>query len=122
MARRKKIWKMIRIFLFAAAIAVMHGMASQNACESDTLEYNKNGVRHHGALRVEAAQLVNHAGEAVQLRGMSSHGLQWYPEYTNCRRLSPRKNMEQTYSGRRCMPTATWAGTARMRRTRLIIK
>jgi len=65
-------------FLFAAAIAVMHGMASQNACESDTLEYNKNGVRHHGALRVEAARLVNHAGEAVQLRGMSSHGLQWY--------------------------------------------
>jgi len=91
MARRKKIWKMIRIFLFAAAIAVMHGMVGQNACESDTLEYNKNGVRHHGALRVEAARLVNHAGEAVQLRGMSSHGLQWYPEYTNCSALVTTK-------------------------------
>ena len=33
-----------------------------------------------GALRVEGTKLVNEAGEAVQLRGVSTHGLSWFPE------------------------------------------
>lgn len=36
-----------------------------------------------GRLRVEEGRLVNQRGEPLQLRGMSSHGLQWYPEYAN---------------------------------------
>lgn len=42
-----------------------------------------NGVQHNGQLRVENGQLVNHHGKPMQLRGMSSHGLAWYPEYTS---------------------------------------
>ena len=34
-------------------------------------------------LHVEGTRLVNEVGEQVQLRGVSSHGLQWYPEYIN---------------------------------------
>ena len=34
-------------------------------------------------LHVEGTKLKNEAGEVVQLRGVSSHGLQWYPEYIN---------------------------------------
>jgi len=41
-----------------------------------------NGARRHGALRVEGSRLVDRYGATVQLRGMSSHGLHWYPEYT----------------------------------------
>lgn len=37
----------------------------------------------NGALRVEGTQLVNKDGVPIQLRGMSTHGLRWYPEYTN---------------------------------------
>ena len=33
----------------------------------------------NGKLRVDGVQLVNAAGEAVQLLGMSSHGLAWFP-------------------------------------------
>src|SRR5690606_18685131 len=33
--------------------------------------------------RTSGNQLVNQHGTAVQLRGMSSHGLQWYGEYMN---------------------------------------
>lgn len=36
-----------------------------------------------GALHVEGAQLVDATGEPVQLRGVSTHGLAWYPEYAN---------------------------------------
>jgi len=91
MAGKKRIWLIIHIFLFAAAIPVIYCMASQNIYESDTSGYNENGVRRHGALRVEGSRLVNHSGEAVQLRGMSSHGLQWYPQYTNYKALVTTK-------------------------------
>lgn len=35
------------------------------------------------ALSVKGNQLVNCAGEAVQLKGLSTHGIAWYPEYIN---------------------------------------
>ncbi len=34
-------------------------------------------------LHVEGTKLVDKNGEQVQLKGVSSHGLQWYPEYIN---------------------------------------
>ncbi|MBQ9328584.1 MAG: cellulase family glycosylhydrolase [Solobacterium sp.] len=36
-----------------------------------------------GALHVEEGRLVNVDGNPVQLRGISTHGLAWYPEYVN---------------------------------------
>ena len=32
-------------------------------------------------LQVKGTQLVNSSGKKVQLRGISTHGLSWYPEY-----------------------------------------
>lgn len=36
-----------------------------------------------GALRVKGTQLTDKKGNAVQLRGVSTHGIAWYPEYIN---------------------------------------
>ncbi len=36
-----------------------------------------------GALHVEGTQLTDSNGNAVQLRGISTHGLSWFPEYVN---------------------------------------
>lgn len=36
-----------------------------------------------GALHVEGSQLVDDAGQAVELCGVSTHGLQWFPQYVN---------------------------------------
>ncbi|HPR40751.1 MAG TPA: glycoside hydrolase family 5 protein [Oscillospiraceae bacterium] len=47
------------------------------------LEDPGNGVAGHGALHVEGTQLTDEHGDPVQLRGMSTHGLTWYPQYTN---------------------------------------
>lgn len=41
------------------------------------------GVSENGKLRVDGTRLVNERGEAVQLRGMSSHGLQWFPQFAS---------------------------------------
>ena len=37
----------------------------------------------NGALRVEGTQLVDKNGSPVQLRGISTHGLAWFPDYVN---------------------------------------
>jgi len=42
---------------------------------------NKGFVNCHGKLSVEGVQLIDEHGQAVQLMGMSSHGLHWFP---NC--------------------------------------
>ncbi len=47
----------------------------------------RGGVSENGRLRVEGAQLCNEKGEAVVLHGMSSHGLQWYPQYANAQSI-----------------------------------
>ncbi len=70
----------IRLLLLGIALATI-------AATVATASAGENGVSVHGALRVDGTQLVNARGEPLQLRGMSSHGLQWYPEYINCRAL-----------------------------------
>jgi endoglucanase len=40
-------------------------------------------VERHGALSVKGNQLVDRNGNAVALRGVSTHGLSWYPQYVN---------------------------------------
>jgi len=92
MIRKKRVWlHIICILIFAAVLSAKYYMKNQHIYGDDTLECNGNGVQRHGALSVEGTQLVNHTGKAVQLRGMSSHGLQWYPEYTNYRALTTTK-------------------------------
>ncbi len=36
-----------------------------------------------GLLRVEGTKLVDKKGNTVQLRGLSTHGIAWYPQYVN---------------------------------------
>lgn len=44
-------------------------------------------VEKNGALSVKGSKMVNMEGETVQLKGISSHGLSWYPEYVNIETL-----------------------------------
>lgn len=37
----------------------------------------------HGALSVSKTRLVDSAGNPVQLKGISTHGLSWFPDYVN---------------------------------------
>ncbi len=49
-------------------------------------ETNENSIATPstaGALHVEGTQLTGEHGEAVQLRGFSTHGLSWFPQYVN---------------------------------------
>ena len=44
-----------------------------------------------GRLSVEGTELLGPDGTPVRLKGISSHGLAWYPEYTNYRALKTIK-------------------------------
>ena len=49
----------------------------QNVVDNNT-PYGK-----HGALSVNGAYLVDSHGQKTQLRGMSTHGIAWFPQYVN---------------------------------------
>lgn len=43
----------------------------------------RSGTAQHGQLQVIGSQLCDSEGNPVQLRGMSSHGLQWFGQFMN---------------------------------------
>lgn len=43
----------------------------------------ETSVALHGALKVKGNQLVDSKDKPIQLRGLSTHGLAWFPEYVN---------------------------------------
>lgn len=43
----------------------------------------KNGISSYGRLSVQDNFMVNEKGKIIQLRGFSTHGVTWYPRYTN---------------------------------------
>lgn len=50
-----------------------------NVVEEKETKMNKNNyVSYNGTLKVEGVNLVNKYGEKIQLKGVSSHGLQWF--------------------------------------------
>jgi aryl-phospho-beta-D-glucosidase BglC (GH1 family) len=59
---------------------------------SEFMNYYSKGVTYNGHLNVQGSRLLNKYGEILQLKGMSSHGILWYPEYTNYRSLMTTKD------------------------------
>lgn len=48
----------------------------------------QGGAQENGWLRVEGTQLCNEKGEPIVLRGMSSHGLQWYGQFAGAKPIA----------------------------------
>src|SRR5690606_13693162 len=52
--------------------------ASTTVAPTTTIDPSAPAVQRHGQLSVCGTDLCDRAGQVVQLRGMSTHGLQWY--------------------------------------------
>ena len=76
--RRRKALRILAALLLA--FAVCFGAAS-GAIAAGSPETARPSV--NGRLHVEGTQLVDAAGKAVQLRGVSTHGIAWFPQYIN---------------------------------------
>ena len=72
-------------FLYKAVVfslVLLLGLPS-TACAAEEAGEQKDGLSTYGQLSVQGAQLCAADGTPVVLRGMSSHGLTWFPEYTS---------------------------------------
>ncbi|MGM9835099.1 MAG: glycoside hydrolase family 5 protein [Bacilli bacterium] len=57
---------------------------SNNSINNSTTSNPKNNfVSYNGNLKVKGTSIVNQYDEEIQLKGISSHGLQWYGDYIN---------------------------------------
>ncbi len=63
---------------------------SEETTEKDTTEAEKPAqtetgtpLANHGKLSVKGTDLVDKNGEKYQLKGVSTHGLSWFPDYVN---------------------------------------
>lgn len=57
-----------------------------SAAETDTVVTTRPDTTRpsfDGALSVEGTQLVNVHGDPVALRGLSTHGISWFPQFVN---------------------------------------
>lgn len=71
-----------RVAAFIALIALTVVVASLPAGAEST-RTKRPHPKADGALRVEGTQLVDSTGEPVVLRGVSTHGLTWFPTFVN---------------------------------------
>lgn len=58
-------------------------MQKEIHCYQEELQNQNDGIAENGQLSVLDGQLVSENGDNITLRGLSSHGLNWYPKYTN---------------------------------------
>lgn len=62
------------------------------------------------ALNVKGTHLVNSKGKTVQLKGVSTHGLSWYPEYVNQKAFTQMKKKWKINTVRLAVYTAEYNG------------
>lgn len=70
------------IFLWTTWLVVLNlliGKFSLTAWGSEEVNF----AQTHGALRVEGRSLVDQNGAPIRLLGMSTHGINWFPQYVN---------------------------------------
>ena len=79
--RRTFVILLAALLLFLSDISVLK-VRNVYAASPGKIVKASNGVKQNGWLKVKGTQLVNKKGKAVVLRGMSSHGLQWYSDFT----------------------------------------
>lgn len=58
---------------------------AQNTASPTTVTSSETGtpVANHGELSVSGTKLVDESGNPYQLKGVSTHGINWFPEYVN---------------------------------------
>ena len=67
------------LFSTTSLVKMVEADACPNSVVSEDVACNEYSL-HRGRLRLDGIQLVDQHGEKVQLRGISSHALQYYPK------------------------------------------
>ncbi len=57
--------------------------SSQASTQQNNAPIGEGFAAEHGALRVDGTQLVDQNGNPIQLYGMSTHGIAWFPQFVS---------------------------------------
>lgn len=88
----KKVLPLIGIILLVAAgaaIALIVGFSVNVPKEEENVD--KTAASYNGQLHVDGKKIENSHNEEVQLRGISSHGIQWYGDLYNADAIAQLK-------------------------------
>lgn len=80
--RSVKIMKKVLCLLLAVMLFASVPIESVSAAASKTKKA-ATPLKKNGQLRVKGTTLVNSKGKTVVLKGVSTHGINWFPEYVN---------------------------------------
>ena len=69
-----------------------------------------SGKALRGSLQVAGSSLLDSAGNAVQLRGISTHGMAWFPQYVNQQCFKSLRDTFNINTIRLAMYTAEYGG------------
>ena len=67
----------------ASSIAPSTDSTAASASGTPSQTIGSGFAAEHGALRVDGANLVDQNGDPIQLYGMSTHGIAWFPQYVS---------------------------------------
>ncbi len=84
------IMKMVNTYLGQANSEIVSNIPSgsiedfdNSGDQDDDIDNDMTPLEEHGALSVNGTNIIDENGEKFQLKGVSTHGLQWYPQYVN---------------------------------------
>ena len=84
------IMKMVNTYLGQANSEIVSNIPSgsiedfdNSGDQDDDIDNDMTPLEEHGALSLNGTNIIDENGEKFQLKGVSTHGLQWYPQYVN---------------------------------------
>lgn len=85
-------------------------VTNPSAAQAEGSEGKDDPTAVHGALHVQGGNLVDEKGEKVQLYGMSTHGISWFPQFMSRETFQTLKEDWNTNCIRIAMYTAEYGG------------
>ncbi|MCR5202076.1 MAG: glycoside hydrolase family 5 protein [Lachnospiraceae bacterium] len=80
----------------------------------------KNAVRAHGRLRIRGTRIVDKNGKTFRFRGVSTHGVAWFPQYVNKRAFKTLRDKYNVNCIRLAMYTTKQDGYSKAARQTVI--
>lgn len=77
---KKRMIKIIAILVLLFGLVLI---CNCNINASEIKKENKTPVQIHGGLKLNGTNIVDKNGDKFQLRGISTHGIAWFPQYVN---------------------------------------
>lgn len=82
--KTKKKSSVRRLLCLFLALALILSVPAETASAAPSKSSgSKTPLKKNGRLKVKKSSLVNSKGKAVTLKGVSTHGINWFPEYVN---------------------------------------